>query len=332
MESSSNIPTRETQATLLLCGPLVAAKVKDVAPLSTGEFNDLLDHLQQSAASLADLLEPSRAAELLASPAIEADRVRALLGRGFALSLAMEKWTNSGVWVMSREDEGYPERIKQKLKQHAPPLLYGCGEKSLIERGGVAIVGSRDIDPPGVDFTKLLGETCAREKLSVVSGGARGVDQWSMLSALEAGGSVVGVMADSLARATTSANSREPIREGRLTLISPFDPEAGFHVGNAMARNKVIYALADYGVVISSSYNEGGTWAGAVEQLQRFKFVPIFVRDEPGVPEGNTRLRKMGAHGLRPPPWPEGLKAEFERIIEETGMERGRESTQQSLL
>src|SRR4051812_44007764 len=39
MEQPSNVPSEITQATLLLCGPLVAAKVKDVSPLSLGEFN-----------------------------------------------------------------------------------------------------------------------------------------------------------------------------------------------------------------------------------------------------------------------------------------------------
>lgn len=319
METSSNLPSEQTQATLLLCAPLVAAKVKDVSPLSTGQFNDLTAELQKLGASLTDLLEPARCQELLKQlpPDCEPDRLRALLNRGFALSLALEKWMNGGVWIVSREDETYPDRIKQRLKQYAPPLLYGCGEKRLLAQGGVAIVGSRDIDQAAIDFTQRLAEACAREKLPVISGGARGVDQWSMLSALQAGGTVVGVMADSLARATTAANARDALRDETLTLLSPFDPEAGFNVGNAMSRNKVIYALADYGVVVSSAYNEGGTWSGAVEQLEKFKFVSLFVRDETGVPEGNTRLQKMSALGLKPPPWSDGLQPEFERLVAE---------------
>ena len=315
----TDLPSQQTQATLLLCAPLVAAKVKDVAPLSTGQFNDVTAELQKLGANLTDLLEPDRCEELLKQlpPDCEPDRLRALLNRGFALSLALEKWMNGGVWIVGRDDEAYPERIKQRLKQYAPPLLYGCGERSLVERGGVAIVGSRDVDQAAIDFTQKLAEACAREKLQAISGGARGVDQLSMLSALQAGGTVVGVMADSLARATTAANARDALRDGTLTLLSPFDPEAGFNVGNAMSRNKVIYSLADYGVVVSSGYNEGGTWSGAVEQLEKFKFVPMFVRDEPGVPEGNTRLLKMGAIGLKPAPWSNGLQPEFDGLIAE---------------
>jgi DNA processing protein len=45
-----------------------------------------------------------------------------------------------------------------------------------------------------------------------------------------------------------------------------------------MQRNKLIYALADTSLVVSSDFNKGGTWAGAGEQLDKLKFVPVFIR------------------------------------------------------
>ena len=66
--------------------------------------------------------------------------------------------------------------------------------------------------------------------------------------------------------------------DGRLALISPYDPAAGFNVGHAMGRNKLIYALADAALVVSSDHGKGGTWEGAVEQLERLKLVPVYVR------------------------------------------------------
>ncbi len=41
---------------------------------------------------------------------------------------------------------------------------------------------------------------------------------------------------------------------------------------------KLIYALADAALVVSSDYEKGGTWAGAVEQLEKLQFVPVYVR------------------------------------------------------
>ena len=59
-----------------------------------------------------------------------------------------------------------------------------------------------------------------------------------------AGGDVAGVMADSLEKAALARDNREPLMEGRLVLMSPYDPAAGFNVGHAMQRNKLIYCSA----------------------------------------------------------------------------------------
>jgi DNA processing protein len=82
------------------------------------------------------------------------------------------------------------------------------------------------------------------------------------------------VLADSLEKTTMNREHRNLLLDGQLVLISPYDPSAGFNVGNAMQRNKLIYALADASLVVSSDLNKGGTWAGAVEQLDKLKFVP----------------------------------------------------------
>ena len=106
-------------------------------------------------------------------------------------------------------------------------------------------------------------------------------------------------MADSLERAALARDNREPLMEGRLVLISPYDPTAGFNVGHAMQRNKVIYALADAGLVVTSDFEKGGTWTGAIEQLERLHFVPVFVRNGNNTGRGNAALIRQGGR-----PWP----------------------------
>jgi DNA processing protein len=86
------------------------------------------------------------------------------------------------------------------------------------------------------------------------------------------------------------------IQSGQLVLISPFNPEAGFNAGNAMARNRYIYALADYALVIDAAEEEGGTWAGAIENL-RHAWTPLYVRI-PGESPGNAALVAKGAQGF----------------------------------
>ena len=84
--------------------------------------------------------------------------------------------------------------------------------------------------------------------------------------------------------------------DGRLVLISPYDPRAGFSVGNAMRRNKLIYAIADAGLVVNAAYKKGGTWAGAVEQLDKLRFVTIYARADGEDSKGLEALLRKGAY------------------------------------
>ena len=61
-----------------------------------------------------------------------------------------------------------------------------------------------------------------------------------------------------------------------------------------MGRNKLIYTLADYALVVASDAGKGGTWAGATEALKARR-VPVFVLDGPDIPEGNRQLLQQGA-------------------------------------
>lgn len=290
-----------TQAILLLTAPLIAGR-GSASPdlLSPGEYKRLARHLREIHHQPADLVSHD-AAEILRAcqPVIEEGRLQRLLGRGFLLSQVIERWQARAIWVVSRADAEYPRRLKARLREDAPAVLYGCGDMALLETGGLAVVGSRHVDDALIDYTMTIGRLAARAGSTLVSGGAKGIDQAAMRGALEAGGKVCGVLADSLEKTTMNREHRNLLLDGQLVLISPYDPSAGFNVGNAMQRNKLIYALADASLVVSSDVNKGGTWAGAVEQLDKLKFVPVFVRSTGESSAGLDALRNKGAL-----PWP----------------------------
>ena len=173
------------------------------------------------------------------------------------------------------------------------------------------MVGSRHVDDVLIDYTMAVGQLAARAGKTLVSGGAKGIDQAAMRGALEVGGRVCGVLADSLEKTTMNREHRNLLLEGQLTLISPYDPSAGFNVGNAMQRNKLIYALADASLVVSSDVGKGGTWAGAIEQLDKLNFVPVYVRSTGEPSAGLDALRKKGALAWSNPQDGESLEAVF---------------------
>ena len=295
-ELSSN-----TQAILLLTAPLIAGRSKSSAePLSNGEYRQLARGLRELQRKPADLLNPG-AREVLKDCrlGLDEERLERLLGRGFLLSQTMERWQSRAIWVMSRADADYPRRLKKRLGEDAPPVLYGCGNTAILHSGGLAVVGSRNVDDTLVEYTKDVGRLTAEAQHTVISGGARGIDQAAMRGALEAGGKVAGALANGLEKAVMHREHRDALMNGRLVLICPYDPAVRFHVGHAMQRNKLIYALSDAALVVNSDYEKGGTWTGAVEQLDKLKLTPIYVRANSEMSKSLEELQKRGAK-----PWP----------------------------
>ena len=289
-----------TQAILLLTAPLIAGRGTSSSELLTpGEYKRLARHLLEIQRQPADLVSPDASHLLRAcQPVIEEARMQRLLGRGFLLSQVIEHWQARAIWVVSRADAEYPRRLKSRLREDAPAVLYGCGDIGLLGSGGLAVVGSRHVDESLINYTMNVGRLAAQSGRMIVSGGAKGIDQAAMRGALEARGKVTGILADSLEKTTMNREHRNLILDGQLVLISPYDPSAGFNVGHAMQRIKLIYALSDASLIVSSDLNKGGTWAGAVEQLDKLKFVPVYVRSTGTSSAGLDALRRKGAQ-----PW-----------------------------
>ena len=308
MELSPN-----AQAILLLTAPLIAGRGKSSTnALTAGEYRRLARRLRELHREPANLLELG-ADSLLKEcwTDLDSGRLERLLGRGFLLSQAVERWRTRAIWVVSRADAGYPHRLKKRLGEDAPPVLYGCGDASILDAGGLAVVGSRNVDETLIEYTEDVGRLTAAARRAVISGGARGIDQAAMRGALDAGGIVVGILADGLEKAAVRREHREALMNGRLALICPYDPAARFNVGHAMQRNKLIYALADAALVVNSDYGKGGTWTGASEQLDRLEFVPVYVRADGDVGKGLAELQRLGAR-----PWPNPKTAqELEEVL-----------------
>jgi len=295
--------TDDTKAIILLCG--IFGKEHTTHPLTQVEYNALASFLVQEKMRPESLLKISDLNHVAMACKIDQHRLEKLLGRGVQLGFAIEEWQSSGLWIISRSDADYPERYKSHLREKAPALLFGAGDKSLLQGGGLAIVGSRDVDFTGSEFTRTTAKECAQNSLTVVSGAAPGVDQIAMKSALAAGGKAIGIIADNLLKASLERQARYAIAQGQLVLISPYHPQARLTVATAMGRNKLIYAMADYALVVSAEHNKGGTWAGAEEELKRSKPLTVFVRTGENVPSGNIKLLELGAQK-----WPEKINSD----------------------
>jgi predicted Rossmann fold nucleotide-binding protein DprA/Smf involved in DNA uptake len=280
---------------------LDATATAELKPLEVREWNTLARWLQAKGLAPEDLVQGDVDTVLDGwnNPRIDRDRLVRLLDRGHSLAVKMERWLSTGLWVIGRSDAGYPARLKQRLGEAAPPLLFGYGEQEHLHHGGLAIVGSRDATPEDMRLAENLGAVASHAGCAVVSGGARGIDQQAAHGAFLHGGTVVAILADSLLRTASRKENRDRLLNGAMTLMTPYGPEAGFSAGNAMGRNRLIYCLADAAVAVSSTPHKGGTFSGASEALEK-GWVPVWTIPGTAPASGNDLLIEHGA-GVLPP-------------------------------
>lgn len=306
METNLSV-TEDTQATLLLCGTLGKDNAA-VRPLTLPQYNALAQSLVSLGKRPSDLLHDGGLVETvcamptdnarLKEPA-SADRVKSLLDRGFALSMAINRWAQYGVRPVGRGDGLYPARMKQYLKAKAPAILYYAGRDLLWMGGGMAVVGSRNISDEASEAIRRVVRECVDAHMPIVSGGARGADQTSMREAFECGGNVIAALPGDLLKTCLMRENREAIGAGNVLLFSAVDPDERFTPINAMDRNKYIYAMADYAFVAQSD-TKGGTWTGAVEELKRPEHHPVFVYMGYSHVEGCAKLVAQGGVAWTP--------------------------------
>ncbi|MDX2343938.1 MAG: DNA-processing protein DprA [Acidimicrobiia bacterium] len=267
--------------------------------LPAGEWHKLVAVLSDVGMSANDLFDQQQSLSDL--PALDpelADRLTMLLEGSGSVAFEYEELRRRGVEAIAIGNEAYPERLSRLLANASPPVLFSVGDCSLLSRGGVAIVGSRNVSPDGAEVAKAVARQTVELGLPVVSGGARGVDQLAMNAAFMAGGTVVGVLADSLLQRIRKPDILRAIDSGNTCLVTQQHPDVGFSPAAAMARNKIVYALSDLTVVVATDEGSGGTWAGAVESLSR-GFGRVAVWRGAGEGPGNAALEPRGAIPIR---------------------------------
>ena len=281
-----------SQVIMLLCSHLCVEK--DVRPLEPGEWSALTQKLTEEKLCPGDLLffEKNDIAQRLHLDEETSKRYQRLLDRAGSMEFALVEYENMGIHPVTRADALYPKMLKKKLGNSCPPLFYAAGDMALLNAKTVGYVGARNVDDRDVRFTReTIGKT-VRRGYGVVTGGARGIDRCSSECALSEGAPVIEYLADSLLKKLKRSEYVKAIQNGRLLALSVAKPDAGFHVGMAMMRNRYIYAQSSGTVIVHSDLNQGGTWTGAAENLRK-NWCPSFCWDYPY--PGNQELIKRGA-------------------------------------
>ena len=196
-----------------------------------------------------------------------------------------------------------------------PVGLWVGGSLPLAESGlrSVALVGARAATAYGEHCASDFGYGLARAGVTVVSGGAFGIDACAHRGALAADGATVLVSAGGLDRPYPSAhrNLFDRIRETGL-LVSESPPGAAPQKHRFLSRNRVIAALSSATVVIEAAPRSGA--------LNTAAHCTVLGRPLLAVPGPVTSVMSAGCHNLiRREENPARLVSSAEDILEIVG-------------
>ena len=268
---------------------------EQIKPLEPREWSDLAKKLmerQMEPKALFQLSDP-KIRDALGMEDAALERIRRLLNREGSLAFELNHLQDAGIFAVTRADAHYPKRLKAVLGNTCPPLFYYAGELSLLDRPAVGYAGSRTVTEEDLAFTRDTVSKTVRHGFIVVSGGAKGVDSSAETAVLEEGSAAISFLSDSLIRKIKVPQNLKALQKKNMLLLSVVNPDAGFHAGTAMMRNRYIYIQSQATVVVKSDYNKGGTWSGAVESLKR-QWAPVLCRNQTDIP-GNQALINQGA-------------------------------------
>lgn len=222
-------------------------------------------------------LEPAAWADSYHLNEADIQKLSELAGELPNYSFLAESLLDQGYKIIPLNSPHYSTTLKNNLKvKYSPPVLYTKGNTELLDKVSVAIVGSRNASPGALEFTEVRARMAAEDDQVVVSGFAQGVDRLALDTVLKGKGKSIIILPQGIT--TFISGFREyyqQIIEGDVLVLSTFHPNARWTAGLAMARNPIIYGLANE-IYVADCHEKGGTWSGAIDGLRKGR--TIFVR------------------------------------------------------
>lgn len=205
------------------------------------------------------------------------------------LTAELKRIQEFGCSVVTQEDENYPELLRQI---YDPPIvLYVKGTLTSRDKNSVAIVGSRMTTSYGTNVARKFGYQLAYMGLTVVSGGARGIDTAAHQGALSGKGRTIAVLGTGINQVFPPENSQlfEKIASnGALITQFPFNRPADKQT--FPIRNRIVAGMTLGTVIVEANLTSGA--------LITANFAVEYGRQTFAVPGPIDSPRSKGCHDL----------------------------------
>lgn len=217
------------------------------------------------------------------------------------------------VQLVSLWEDTYPAALQQTF--NPPVILYYRGQLPQTDRTA-AVVGARKATPYGLNVSQTIAADMARHQITVVSGGAKGIDTKAHQGALAAKGKTIAVIANGLDIAYPRENKRlfTEIVDAGGAVISEYPFGMRPLSINFPARNRIIAGLCRCTVVIEAALRSGSliTADFALEEGRDVFAVPGSIYS--AMSKGTHELIRKGA----------GIFTQVEDILQEYGWDRAK--------
>lgn len=205
------------------------------------------------------------------------------------LTAELKRIQEFGCHVVTQQDEAYPESLRQI---YDPPIvLYVKGQLTPKDKNAVALVGSRQMTAYGSESARKLAYQLAYVGVTVVSGGARGIDTAAHQGALAAKGRTVAVLGTGINIIFPAENAAlfERIAEnGAIITQFPFNRQADKQT--FPIRNRIVAGMTLGTVVVEAHLTSGA--------LITANFATEYGRQVFAVPGRIDSPRSKGCHEL----------------------------------
>jgi len=215
-----------------------------------------------------------------------------------SLDEEMEKLERYRIKVVTYQDEDYPARLKEIYDY--PPLLYIRGSMIPEDEWCLAVVGTRRATVYGRQVTEEIVTDLARNKITIVSGLAKGIDSVAHHKALEVGGRSLAVFASGLDIVYPGENAdlaKRLMQQGAL--ISEYPLGTKPRAENFPRRNRILSGLSLGVLVVEAGESSGAIITAnlAAEQNREVFAIPGSVLSTGS--KGTNQLIQEGAKLVR---------------------------------
>ena len=180
---------------------------------------------------------------------------------------------------INREDICFSDNLLEI--NNCPQNLYYIGNINILNTKAISIVGKRNASVKGKYYAYLIARKYASQGFTIVSGLAKGIDQFAHIGALAANGKTIAVLGNGLSKIYPEENTK---------VNDKIKPE------NFPMRNRIISGLSIATIIIEADETSGSliTAKYAIDQNREVYTIPWKLNLENNKQSGCNLLIKEG--------------------------------------